>query len=257
MSHRIKSKESALKRMDEIAAYYWKQDGVRAITAFGSLAELDRFDEWSDLDFLILCTKESKAQLLNNVSALESLYPISYLRIEYGDAVKLLYEDDILCDFGIVTEEQAMNFPHGKGRLLWSVPDFTCECIRENLMPQEENDITDWKGDILIHLYVGLLRDLRGETAAAFEEIQINAVQKLLLGLYYEKGYKLRDKFSPMRRAEKFAFEFDINLKKLLPGYTHNTEAAGEILKLIKDGEYPQKLAVKVEQLISERSASD
>ena len=46
--------------MDAIADYYATQIGVLAVAAFGSNAERKRFDDSSDLDFLVFVEPDAK-----------------------------------------------------------------------------------------------------------------------------------------------------------------------------------------------------
>lgn len=248
----VRAREHALSRMDELVEYWKSKQGVRAVIAFGSLAEVSRFDQWSDLDFLVICDSVNKQSLLESISALDKINSTAYYQIEYGDSVKVLFDDGILCDFGIVTEEQTFSFPHGQGRILWCVPDFPPDCAKCNYEEEMVDEPKDWIGDVLIHIYVGLLRQNRGEIAAAFEEIQIIAVKKLVAGIFNEKKFTQKDIFSPMRRVEKCKFEDNKTISNLMPGYSYNLEAAREIVKWLKNREYPLKLMTQVEHLLNQ-----
>lgn len=244
-----RDKKDSLRRMDGIVAYWKSKRGVKAVAAFGSLAQLSRFDRWSDLDFLVICEEGGRASLLNGLSGLEKLCPIAYVRTGCGGSVQLLFDDGILCDFGVVTEKQASGFPHGQGRILWCDSGFSPGCVRQNSGDVHEPD--NWAGDALLHVFTGLLRQQRGETAAAFEEIQVLAVKSLLAGIYQEKHFEGRDPFSPMRRAEA-CVPGDWSLPALMPGYSHNVEAAEEILARIQSGTYPEGLMAQAERLLDE-----
>lgn len=245
----IRKKEISIGRMKKLVKYWKVQEGVEAVAAFGSLAETERFDQWSDLDFLVICDTARKETLLSSLHKLEAICPIDYLQIEYSDSVKLLFRDGVLCDFGIVTEQQVASFSHGEGRILWCTPSFSRDCIEKNTecvscAPQ------DWIGDALIHVFVGLLRQKRGETAAAFEEIQISAVRSLLSGMVEENHFPGNDPFSPLRRAEKYA---DVKmLSDFMMGYSHNVEAARAIVTWARSQKYPEGLMAQIENLFSE-----
>ena len=218
-------RERSLHRMDEITAYYAEQSGVVAIAAFGSNAERTRFDDYSDLDFLVFVESEAKARLIAEVGKLTQLGKIDALRVVYGDAVQLLFSDGVLCDFGIVTPEQLGTFPHGEGRYLWQRPNWQAvdlsarEPMRKSAQELEE--------EALFRLYVGLLREQRGEKAAALEEIQGKAAQCVLSLLQAEAA----DAFSPLRRAEAMVSQ-DI-LSRMMPGYGHTLDSAAYLLELL------------------------
>lgn len=220
-------RERSQRRMDEITAFYANQQGVLAVAAFGSNAERQRFDDSSDLDFLVFVEPEAKARLIADVGALAQLGEIDALRVVYGDAVQLLFSDGVLCDFGIILPEQLATFPHGAGTYLWKREGW--QAIDLSAREPARKPAQELIEDALFHLYVGLLRLARGEQAAAFEEIQVKAAQCTLALLEGDCA----DAFSSFRRAEK-CFSTD-TLKRLMPGYDHTKEAAAEILELLAE----------------------
>lgn len=219
----------ALKRMDEITGYYAKQPGVIAVAAFGSNAARARFDEYSDLDFLVICEASEKRRLLDRVERLGTLHAVDGLQVSYGDAVKLLFSDGVLCDFGIVTPDQLRLFPHGAGRILWArskeeAPDVTAA------EPEREAEQTT-ADSALFSLYAGCMRERRGEKAAAFYEIQVCAAQKVLALMQGAKS----DAFSAFRHAEQSVSEETIS--RMTPGYGRSLEAAAYMLGQLKSRE--------------------
>jgi len=217
--------ERSLQRMSEITAVYANQPGVLAVTAFGSNAERERFDDSSDLDFLVFVEPDAKEHLIAEVGSLAQFGEIVALRVVYGDAVQLLYSDGVLCDFGIILPEQLATFPHGAGIYLWQRDDW--EPIDLSAREPARKPSQERIEDTLFHLYVGLLREQRGEEAAAFEEIQVKAAQCVLAYLQQD----LTDAFSSFRRAEQHVSpEF---LQRLMPGYGHTREAAKTILEIL------------------------
>lgn len=241
----------SLDRMEELTIFFKNYDGVKAIMGFGSLADLSRFDNYSDLDFLIVCTPETRDELLGNLDKFHAVAPIAYAGIEGEDAVKLLFMDGVLCDFGIVTEEQLPDIPHGQGRFIWKNESFPGEYTNSTVIKDEKSEDVNWCGNVLIELYVGLLRELRGEKAAALEKIQYEAVQKLLAGLYGNKNSELSDSFSSLRRVEKLGAAESL-LKKIMPGYGKNAEAAKAIISYLPAGENLKNLLEHVKRLIRE-----
>ena len=224
---RVGLRERSLNRMDDITAYYAKQNGVLAVAAFGSNDERERFDDSSDLDFLVFAEPDAKAQLIAEVDLLSQLGEIDALRVVYGDAVQLLFSDGVLCDFGIILPEQLATFPHGTGRYLWQRDGW--DAIDLSAREPARKSIQELQQDALFHLYVGLLREQRGEEAAAFEEIQVKAAGCVLTLLQGERS----DAFSPLRRAEQtVSTEM---LKELMPGYGRSREAAKAILQALPE----------------------
>ena len=222
---RASLRERSLRRMDAIADYYATQIGVLAVAAFGSNAERERFDDSSDLDFLVFVEPDAKEHLIAEVGSLAQFGEIVALRVVYGDAVQLLYSDGVLCDFGIILPAQLATFPHGAGFYLWQRDDW--EPIDLSAREPARKPSQERIEDTLFHLYVGLLREQRGEEAAAFEEIQVKAAQCVLA--YLQQDHT--DAFSSFRRAEQHVSpEF---LQRLMPGYGHTREAAKTILEIL------------------------
>ncbi len=220
---RIGMREKSIKRMDEIITFYSNLQGVLAIAAFGSNAHRERLDDYSDLDFLIFVDEDSKAGILSQVARLESLCSIQGLQIVYGDAVQLLFADGVYCDFGIITPSQLSAFPHGAGKYLWQRLDWEAvDLSAQEPAPLPEDALIR---DALFHLYCGLLREARGETAAAFYEVQVVASQRVLALLEGDGA----DAFSPFRRAERLLPQGVIG--ELMPGYGHTREAVQAMLR--------------------------
>ena len=230
-------RERSLQRMEAIATYYSKQVGALAVAAFGSNAERERFDDCSDLDFLVFVEPEAKARLISEVGSLSQLGEIEAQRVVYGDAVQLLFSNGVLCDFGIILPEQLATFPHGAGSYLWQHPDWDATDLSANKPARKEAQ--ELCGDALFHLYLGLLRVGRGEEAAAFDEIQVKAAGSVLALLQADRA----DAFSPLRRAEERVSP-DV-LRQLMPGYGRSCEAAKTMLLLLADAmEWPLYQAV-------------
>ena len=220
-------RERSLQRMEAIATYYSKQDGVLAVAAFGSNAERERFDDCSDLDFLVFVAAEAKARLIDEVGSLSQLWEIDALRVVYGDAVQLLFSDGVLCDFGIILPEQLATFPHGAGSYLWQHPDWDAIDLSANKPARKEAQ--ELCEDALFQLYLGLLRVGRGEEAAAFDEIQVRAASCVLALLQGDRA----DAFSPLRRAEQ-RVSAEV-LRQIMPGYGHTREAAKAMLQFLSE----------------------
>jgi len=231
-------RERSLRRMDEITAFYANQQGVLAVAAFGSNAERQRFDESSDLDFLVFVESNTKERIIAEVGLLSQLGEIDALRVVYGDAVQLLFSDGVLCDFGIILPEQLATFPHGAGNYLWQREDWSA--IDLSAREPARKSAQELRDDALFHLYVGLLREQRGEQAAAFEEIQVKAAQCVLFLLQRDHA----DAFSPLRRAEQ-CVSLEV-LRNIMPGFGRSLGAAEAILKLlVEERELPLYRAVE------------
>lgn len=231
-------RELSLARMDQLTAFFASLPDVLAVVAFGSNAFRERFDDSSDLDFLVLVMPNAKANTLDNIPDLSMFCAIDAVHIAYGDAVKLLFADGVLCDFGVVTPDQLATFHHGPGKYLWCREGW----LPADISPREPARMAacDHMLHALFHLYTGLLRVARAEEAAAFFEIQVMAAEHVLTLLEGDKA----DAFSPLRRAE--ALLPDEVLQAYMPGYGHSLYAAKAMLEgLTQATDLPLYHAVK------------
>ena len=222
-------REPSLKRMDEIVAYYASIPGVYVVVAFGSNAHRERLDRYSDLDFLVLVDPSAKREIISQVSQLNRLCAIDALHVQYGDAIKLLFSDGVLCDFGVVTPDQLSTLPHGSGVYLWCQAGWRpvdISATEPARLPADEL-VTD----ALFHLYVGLLRTTRGEEAAAFYEVQVLAAQDVLPLLEGNRAVA----FSPLRRAENLIGR-EV-LREIMPGYEYTPLAVQAMLGHLSQAE--------------------
>lgn len=209
--------------MEALTSHYAAQQGVLAVAAFGSNAERERFDAYSDLDFLVLAEPDAINRLLREIPLLSEIRPVAGLATDAEHTVKLLFQDGVLCDYGIIAPERVLAFCHGEGRYLWRREGWNAVDLsaREPVRKTPE----ELETDALFHLYVGLLRAKRGEEAAAFYEIQVAAAQDILALL----GGAEADVFSPARRIEK-TVSADV-LCSMLPGYGRSCAAAETMLE--------------------------
>ncbi len=212
----------AIARMEALTSYYAAQRGVLGVAAFGSNAERERFDAYSDLDFLVLAEPAAMDKLLQETPLLYQIHPIAGLATNAEHTVKLLFQDGVLCDYGIIAPERVAAFCHGEGRYLWRREGWNAVDLsaREPVRKTPE----ELETDALFHLYVGLLRAKRGEEAAAFYEIQVAAAQDVLALL----GGADTDVFSPVRQIEK-TVSADV-LGSIFPGYRRSVTAAKGML---------------------------
>ncbi|KQX66987.1 hypothetical protein [Paenibacillus sp. Root444D2] len=97
-----KLKESKLLRLEQIGESLRKTGKARALIGFGSMAEQERVDAYSDLDFLVIPKKGFKTELIENLDWLTSISPVGYYYQFTADGYKLFYRDGIFCDFGIL-----------------------------------------------------------------------------------------------------------------------------------------------------------
>lgn len=232
MNDTMTLRERSLLRLEQLTDYYKSTRKIKAVLAFGSCGvERERFDQYSDLDFLVVCRDETKQALLNDIQSLSILSPVAFWFINYGDAVKLMFLDGVFCDYGIVTQGQLGGIPHAEGVILWCEEGFDTMLCKSNLPTAEQPTQEVLVGEILTALYVGMCRDRRGEHTMAFQMIQVDAVN-LLMQLYAmeHKPEQNADPFSAGRRAEINYPALSKEYPRMMQGYEKNAQSALSVL---------------------------
>lgn len=96
-----------LNRLDEIGQALSKQQSALALIGLGSVGiELNRLDQFSDLDFFVIVKAGSKSQYLEDLGWLTNIAPVAYYFVNTPDGYKLLYEDGVFCEFAVFDENE-------------------------------------------------------------------------------------------------------------------------------------------------------
>lgn len=223
--------ESLLRRLDSIGESLSQKSTALALIGLGSVGvELDRLDRYSDLDFFVIVKAGCKQQYIHNLDWLTDVAAVAYTFPNTEDGYKLLFEDGIFCEFAVFEEAELKQIAFAPGRVVWKAAGFD-----ESLgVPEPAGLIAqprskEWLiGEAITNIYVGLLRDQRGERLSAMRFIQGYAVDRIL-----ELSERLetasdghQDKFSPERRYELRYPGMAQHLPGLLQGYERNRESA-------------------------------
>ncbi len=232
--------QALLDRATTIGRSLQETGKVEALIGFGSLSETKRLDSHSDLDFLVVPKQEYQEEIINDLSWLESVAPVLIKCKFTEDGYKVLFEDGILCDFGILTSDQIRSIAHDKGRVIWSQLDFddsVCEANHEcNYISFTKQQIEKYFDLALIDIFVGLNRLNRGEVYSATKIIQEDALEKVLIAITNQKNSlnsKVVDKFQISRYFEKVNQEDIHILEQVILGYRRNKEAAETLINII------------------------
>ncbi|HSK66192.1 MAG TPA: hypothetical protein VK888_04635, partial [Anaerolineales bacterium] len=199
---------SLLTRLDEIGQSLSRSGHGLALIGLGSVGlELDRIDEYSDLDFFAIVEEGYKQAYLDSLQWLEDVHPVAYSFLNTVDGYKLLFEDGIFCEFAVFELAELKNIPFAPGRVVWKRADMPGNLGQPDSKPSAPSKRNkDWLlGEALTNIYVGLQRDKRGEKLSAMRFIQGYAVDRLLeLIEYLESGNEIhRDPFVNERRIEQ------------------------------------------------------
>lgn len=228
-----------LERLGQIAQAAASTGRALALIGLGSVGvELERMDEYSDLDFFIIARPGEKASMLSDLAWLHSVHPVGYVFQNTPDGYKALFEDGIFCEFAIFEPEELAQIPYAEGRVVWSAAGFD-EALRrpQKTLPNLSRRDPDWLlGEALTCLYVGMLRFRRGEVLSAFRFIQVYAVDRLieLVSLSDAHNSASPDPFSPERRFEKRFPHLAADLPALMTGYDAAPQAALALLSFLE-----------------------
>jgi hypothetical protein len=249
--------EALLQRLDDIGHSLEQSGHALALIGLGSVGlELDRMDEYSDLDFFVIVETGYKRSYLDSLEWLSDILPIAYSFLNTQDGYKVLFEDGVFCEFAVFEHGELEGVPFTPGRFVWKragAPDSLVQ--PKNIPAPPSNRDKDWLlGEALTNLYIGLGRDRRGEKLSAMRFIQNYAVDRVLeLMEYIEEGTQVhRDPFVNERRIEQRFPHLITQLRTWTQGYERNGESALAILDfLAQHFEINQAIATTIRELCS------
>jgi len=229
--------ENLLRRLHDIGQSLAETGKAIALIGLGSVGqELDRMDDYSDLDFFAIVEPGQKDRFLNNLDWLSSLAPIAYHFQNTVDGHKLLFADGVFCEFAVFEEAELSHIPFAAGRIVWKregVSDALAIPVKQSL-PSTHS--VEWLiGEALTNLYVGMGRYRRGEKLSAFQFVQVYALGRIVdLAEQIETPQPAyRDIFVGERRFEQRFPGVARSLAQMAPGYEGTPAAALSILAFL------------------------
>ncbi len=227
-----------LARLDAIGRALEASDHALALLGLGSVGlELDRLDEYSDLDFFAVVEAGYKWRYIDNLDWLGAA-PIVYAFRNTVDGYKLLYEDGIFCEFAVFEPHELAHIPFAAGRIVWQRPGFDERlAMPARAAPAPGSSSDEWLvGEALTNLYVGLCRYRRGERLSAARFIQQYAVDRVLdLASRIEQAQPGHvDGFTPERRFEQRFPLTAAALPQMVQGYDRSPQSALAILRFLE-----------------------
>jgi len=244
----MKHQEKLLNRLDEIGQSLKRTGKALALIGLGSVGrELDRLDDYSDLDFFVIVEPTQKSHFLTNLDWLSGLAPIAYHFQNTVDGYKLLFADGVFCEFAVFEEAELAHIPFAPGRIVWK-RDGVSEEIAAPMKPaRPSTHSVEWLvGEALTNLYVGMGRYQRGEKLSAFQFIQVYALGRVvdLAGQIETAQPGHADIFVNERRFEQRFPGIAQQLPQFMPGYEGTPAAAIAILHFL-DQHFPVNPAIK------------
>ncbi|RUT35734.1 hypothetical protein EJP77_01570 [Paenibacillus zeisoli] len=249
--------EILLQRLDHIGDSLGHKEGALVLLGVGSVGEeLDRLDEYSDLDFFVIVKPGFKQRFIEQLDWLEEVHPLDYYFKNTDDGYKILFQDGIYGEFAIFEKNELENIPYKGGRVVWKsleADNFAIKSSNSERIPSIRKDQLDYSlNEALTNLYVGLGRYARGEKLSAVRFIEGYAIDSILSVLHLvekEEDY-FPDCFGNERRLEKRFPKFGERLGDMMQGYNRVPESAIHILNYL-ESVYPvnRRLSEEIRKL--------
>jgi lincosamide nucleotidyltransferase B/F len=230
--------QQLLQRLDDIGASLALTNKALALLGLGSVgAELERLDDYSDLDFFVVVKEGHKAEFITNLDWLSRVRPLSFAFQNTPDGYKVLFDDDLYAEFAVFELRELENAVYTEGRIVWQDPSFDEQWRIPKKRPAPwKPESREWlMGEIVTCLYVGLSRLRRGEQLSAWRFVQVHAFTLLLELIEYEQSDPTLDPFSKDRRFEQRHPDWPVHLHRFLQGYDRVAESAQEMLMYLDE----------------------
>ncbi len=246
-----------LQRLDDIGRSLAAEPAALALIGLGSVGrELERLDDYSDLDFFVIVESEYKQRYIADLAWLEAAHPLAYTFRNSVDGYKFLFADGVYGEMAVFGPEELANAAYAPGRMVWRRADMPASTAAPTHWPPRRSppSVDHLLGEALTNLYVGLGRFRRGEKLSAFRFIQGYAVDRVvdLTQLMTEPTDAPADLFDGPRRFERRYPTLAAELPAMTQGYEHTPESAAAILAwLARHFEINPAIKAAIESLLS------
>jgi len=244
----MERKQRLLTRLDDIGRSLERSGHALALLGLGSVGiELERLDEYSDLDFFAIVEEGFKRQYLDNLDWLAHICPITFCYRNSVDGYKVLFSDGVFAEFAVFEPAELAHIPFAPGRFVWKRPEVSdALAVPQYQSAPPVTSSTEWLlGEALSNLYCGLCRWHRGERLSAARLIQVEAVNRTLelaKQLYSAQPFA-RDAYNDQRRFEQRYPELAQVLSSFMPGYDCSPAAARAMMSFLEKN-YPANEAM-------------
>lgn len=236
LDENMEKKLLLLARLDDIGRSLERSRHALALIGLGSVGiELERLDQYSDIDFFALVEKGYKQHYLDSLNWLESAAcHIAFCYRNTVDGYKVLFTDDVFAEFAVFEPAELAHIPFAPGRIVWKRPEVSDTLAVPQYQPAPPAATSaEWLlGEILTSLYSGLCRWHRGERLSAVRLIQVEAVNRTLelAKRHVSEQPVTGDIFNDDRRFEQHFPELAQELSHFIQGYERSPAAAQSIL---------------------------
>lgn len=242
------------KRLNELSKVLQNKSDCLALLALGSCAELDRQDEWSDLDFFVIVEDAKQLNYLENLDWLEACAPLAYSFRNTIDGHKIMWDDGVYAEYAVFEMHMLPKIPFTTGLIMFKKEGVELSESSFIPMPNLHQDIDYAVNEILTNLYVGLSRYHRGEILSAFKLIQVHAIDRVLsmADKLYVSRFENEDAFALDRRVEIRHPELCSLFTLSLLGYSQVLQSAKVLLEYLKSiTELNPMMVNEIEKLIN------
>jgi lincosamide nucleotidyltransferase B/F len=228
-----------LERLDAIGRSLEASGHALALIGLGSVGlELEQLDAHSDLDFFVILEAGHKRAYLEDLTWLERIAPVTYRFQNTEDGFKLLFADDVFCEFAVFESYELSGIPFAAGRIIWKKPHVDDAIATPSFQtPARPSHSLEWElGEVLTNLYIGLKRFKRGERLSGARFVQHYALDRVLgLAERVEAAQPaFRDAFNLERRFERRFPHTSQHLQEFMQGYERTPESALAILGFLQ-----------------------
>ncbi|HRE46479.1 MAG TPA: hypothetical protein PLD47_02040 [Aggregatilineales bacterium] len=241
-------KAHLLARLDAIGESLKNTGKALALLGLGSVGvETSRLDAYSDLDFFAVVKVGCKPLFLDDLDWLRRIHPVDYSFKNTPDGYKLLFADDVFCEFAVFEPDELSAIPFTGGRIVWQDVAFDASLTTPRDQPVRAKSTLEFSlGEALTNLYIGLGRFWRGEKLTAARFIQNYAVDQIIrLSAFIEPEQPaFTDVFNHERRYERRFPGMAAHLPDFVQGYDRSPESARAILQFL-DQHFTINAAIK------------
>ena len=223
-------------RLDQIATSLEATGQALSLLGLGSAgSEMERMDDYSDLDFFAIVRDGQKDVFLQNLDWLSNIAPIAYAFMNTVDGFKVLYADEVFLEFAVFETAELKGIPLTSEKIIWQDKSFAASILKSVQQESETLDLERTLGEALTNLYVGMARYRRGEKMSAFRFVQGYAVDRVLdlTSLIEVEHPAYKDRFGNERRFEQRFPDTAVLLPQLMQGYDKTPQSAQAILQFL------------------------
>lgn len=167
--------------LDDLATFARANPQIVGLVAFGSTADSERRDEWSDHDFALITEPGAADTFRNDLSWLPHADDIALSVIEDQGGVKIIYTNGHRLEFGIADAEGFSTWAGSPARVI--VGDESVHVATANVVARRPGGAVNAEREIrlmLTQIHSGVSRVRRGEKLSGSQLVRGEAIDHFL-----------------------------------------------------------------------------